>query len=116
MPAYGNADMHIFFRPCSEKPTQVSGNSNPYAIFGGKSYVTGSEANGDQVKVFVIENITDGSFVARLEHNTETGIITLFDGSGNKLGKKQLSEYELAWGVIDPKAEKFTLLVRMHMH
>ena len=86
---------------------QTRENSNPYAIFGSKPYVAGAEQNKEQVKVFVIENIAEGSDVARLEHNTETGVVTYFDKAGDILGCKQLKPGERAWPSIDPKAEKY---------
>ena len=36
---------------------QTGENSNPYAIFGSKPYVAGTEQGKEAVKVFVIENI-----------------------------------------------------------
>ena len=86
---------------------QKAENQNPYAIFGGKPYVAGAEQNKEQVKVFVIENIAEGSYVERLEHNTETGVVTYFDKAGEILGHKQLKQGERAWPSIDKKAEMY---------
>ncbi len=86
---------------------QSSENSNPYAIFGGNPYIAGEPTDSESVKVFVVDNIDEGSPVARLEHNTETGVIILFDADGNVIGRKQLAKGERAWPTIDPKAEKY---------
>ncbi len=82
-------------------------NSNPYAIFGSKPFIAGEEASRERVKVFVIENIAEGSRVARLEHDTETGVIEFFDLDGMLIGQKQLAKGERAWMSIDKKAEKY---------
>ncbi|WP_418983882.1 hypothetical protein [Alistipes sp.] len=59
---------------------QDAENSNPYAIFGRASYVAGEQQEKDNVeKVFVIENAAEGSEVARMEHNPQTGQIRIFD-------------------------------------
>lgn len=86
---------------------QNAGNQNPYAIFGSEPYIAGAKAADAEVKVFVIENFAEGSTVARLEHNTTTGVVTYFDKAGNVLGQKQLKEGERAWPSIDKKAEQY---------
>lgn len=86
---------------------QRAENQNPYAIFGSKPYVAGAEQNKEQVKVFVIENIAAGSDVARLEHNTETGVVTYFDKEGNAIRQKKLRKGERAWPTQDRFAEKY---------
>ena len=49
---------------------QNSENSNPYAIFGCTPYVAGDkDAGATAEKVFVIENFSKGSKVARIEYN-----------------------------------------------
>ena len=85
---------------------QTGENSNPYAIFGSKPYVAGTEQGKEAVKVFVIENIAEGSNVARVEHNTETGVVTYFDIAVEILGHKQLKQGERAWPSQDPKWTK----------
>lgn len=58
---------------------QNNENSNPYAIFGSNPYIAGDKTDEVREKVLVIENIRDNSQIVRLEHNTETGIMTTFD-------------------------------------
>ena len=49
---------------------QNSENLNPYAIFGCTHYVAGDkDAGANAEKVFVIENFSKGSKVARIEYN-----------------------------------------------
>ena len=49
---------------------QNSENPNPYAIFGCTPYVAGDKDAGETAeKVFVIENFSKGSKVARIEYN-----------------------------------------------
>ncbi len=49
---------------------QNSENLNPYAIFGCTPYVAGDkDAGATAEKVFVIENFSKGSKVARIEYN-----------------------------------------------
>lgn len=86
---------------------QKAENQNPYAIFGIKPYVVGETKEKEQVKVFVIENLTEGSTVSRLEHDTKTGIVTSFDKEGNAIGIKQLKIGERAWPMQDPHARKY---------
>jgi hypothetical protein len=86
---------------------QDGGNSNPYAIFGGNPHIAGERSDAERVKVLVIENIAEGSRVARLEHDTQTGVVTFFDSDGIVLGQKQLAPGERAWPTMDPKAEKY---------
>lgn len=88
-------------------------NQNPYTIFG-RICVLGGEAENDKPgvrgvpdAVFVIENPVADSPVARLEHNTRTGIVTIFDRAGKIVGEKQLTDAERAWLTQDPKAEKY---------
>lgn len=88
-------------------------NQNPYAIFG-KTFVLGEEGqNGKSADVevadvvFVIENSSVDSPIARLEHNTQTGVVTFFDRVGKVVGEKQLTDAERAWLTPDPKAEKY---------
>ena len=88
-------------------------NQNPYAIFG-KTFVLGEEAKNDKPgvrevpdAVFVIENPSAGSLIARLEHNTRTGIVLIFDRAGKIIGEKLLTDAERAWLTQDPKAEKY---------
>lgn len=82
-------------------------NPNPYAIFGSKPFIAGEERGKEPVKVFVIENMAEGSKVARLEHNTETRVVTSFDKKGNAILKKKLKEGERAWLTQDRFAEKY---------
>lgn len=86
---------------------QTAENSNPYAIFGSKPYIADGRTAGERVKVLIIENISDGSLVARLEHDTETGILKFFDSEGGFVGQKQLAKGEQAWPTQDRKAEKY---------
>lgn len=88
-------------------------HKNPYAIFG-KTYVLGEKGeNGKSATskvtdaVFVIENTAADSPIARLEHNTRTGIVMFFDRAGKVIGEKQLTDAERAWLTPDPKAEKY---------
>lgn len=57
--------------------------------------------------MFVIENSATDSPIARLEHNTRTGIVTFFDRVGKVVGEKQLTDAERAWLTPDPLAEKY---------
>lgn len=82
-------------------------NSNPYAIFGSNPYIAGDKADGEHVKVFVIENIRDNSQIVRLEHNTETGIVTAFNNENMAVLQKKLREGEKAWLTQDRFAEKY---------
>lgn len=82
-------------------------NSNPYAIFGSNPYIAGDKADGEHVKVFIIENIRDNSQIVRLEHNTETGIVTAFDNENMVVLQKKLKEGERAWLTHDRFAEKY---------
>ncbi|MDR1756016.1 MAG: hypothetical protein LBR65_03525 [Culturomica sp.] len=86
---------------------QSGENSNPYAIFGCNPYIAGEQSGSERIKVFVIENIAEGSRVSRLEHDTHTGVVTFFDRDGMVLGHKQLKPGERAWPTMDPKAEKY---------
>ncbi len=86
---------------------QTSENSNPYAIFGGNPYVVGERTDSERVKVLVIENIAEGSRVARLEHDTQTGVVTAFDTEGNIVRERQLKKGERAWLTMDRFAEKY---------
>lgn len=87
---------------------QDSENSNPYAIFGRTPYVAGAkDAGADGEKVFVIENFAEGSKVARIEHNPQTGIIKLFDEDGVFLAARKLLDNDRAWPTMDRKAEKY---------
>ena len=88
-------------------------HKNPYAIFG-KTYVLGEKGeNGKSATskvtdaVFVIENTAADSPIARLEHNTRTGIVMFFDRAGKVIGETQLTDAERAWLTPDPKAEKY---------
>ena len=80
-------------------------NQNPYAIFGNKPYVAGAEQ--ERTTVFVIENFAEDSEVARLEHDTETGLVRFFDFEGTLVDEKQLAQGERAWLQQDPLAEKY---------
>lgn len=82
-------------------------NSNPYAIFGSNPYIAGDKTDGEPVKVLIIENIRDNSQIARLEHNTETGIITAFDNENMVVLQKKLKGGERAWPTQDRFAEKY---------
>ncbi len=86
---------------------QIGESSNPYAIFGCNPYIAGEQSDSERIKVLVIENIAEGSQVARLEHDTQTGIVTFLDRDGMVLGQKRLAPGERAWPTIDPKAEKY---------
>lgn len=82
-------------------------NSNPYAIFGSNPYIAGDKVDGEHVKILVIENIRDNSQIARLEHNTETGVVTAFDNENMVVLQKKLKEGERAWPTQDRFAEKY---------
>ena len=86
---------------------QKAENQNPYAIFGIKPYVVGETKEKEQVKVFVIENLAEGSTASRLEYDTKTGIVTSFDKEGNAIGMKQLKIGERTWPMQDPHARKY---------
>lgn len=87
---------------------QDAENSNPYAIFGCTPYVAGDkDAGADTGKVFVIENPSSESQIARMEHNPKTGEIRLFDLNGVLIAERLLTRNEKAWPTIDRKAEKY---------
>ncbi len=67
----------------------------------------GERTDAERVKVLVIENIAEGSRVARLKHDTQTGVVTFFDREGIVLGHKQLAPGERAWPTMDRRAEKY---------
>lgn len=87
---------------------QDSENSNPYAIFGRTPYVAGAkDAEADGEKVFVIENFAEGSKVARIEHNPQTGRVRLLNKHGKLLKEKRLKACENGWPTQDRFAEKY---------
>ncbi len=86
---------------------QKAQNSNPYAIFGGSPYVIGAESGQEQAKPFVIENLAEGSEVAWLEHNPQTGLVKFFDAANNLIAERLVTPGERAWPTPDPKAEKY---------
>lgn len=87
---------------------QDAENSNPYAIFGCTPYVAGDkDAGADTEKVFVIENFAEGSKVARIEHNPQTGRVRLLNKHGKLLKEKLLRAGENGWPTQDRFAEKY---------
>lgn len=87
---------------------QHAENSNPYAIFGRAPYVAGEkQENANTEKVFVIENAAEGSEVARMEHNPQTGRVKLLDKHGKLLKEKLLKAGESGWPTQDRFAEKY---------
>lgn len=87
---------------------QNSENSNPYAIFGRTPYVAGAkDAGADGEKVFVIENFAEGSKVARIEHNPQTGRVRLLNKHGKLLKEKLLKACENGWPTQDRFAQKY---------
>lgn len=87
---------------------QDAENSNPYAIFGRAPYVAGEQQEKDNAeKVFVIENAAEGSEVARMEHNPQTGHVKLIDKHGRLLKEKLLKAGESGWLTQDRFAEKY---------
>lgn len=87
---------------------QDAENSNPYAIFGRVPYVAGEQQEKDNAeKVFVIENAAEGSEVARMEHNPQTGHVKLIDKHGRLLKEKLLKAGESGWLTQDRFAEKY---------
>lgn len=87
---------------------QHAENPNPYAIFGRAPYVAGErpeDANAE--KVFVIESAVEGSEVARMEHNPQTGYVKLLDKHGKLLKEKLLKAGESGWPTQDRFAEKY---------
>lgn len=87
---------------------QDAENSNPYAIFGRAPYVAGEQQeNVNAEKVFVIENAAEGSEVARMEHNPQTGHVKLIDKHGRLLREKLLKAGESGWLTQDRFAEKY---------
>ena len=87
---------------------QNSENSNPYAIFGCTPYVAGDKDAGETAeKVFVIENFSKGSKVARIEHNPQTGRVRLLNKHGKLLKERLLKACENGWLTQDRFAEKY---------
>lgn len=87
---------------------QHAENSNPYAIFGRAPYVAGEkQENANTEKVFVIENAAEGSEVARMEHNPQTGRVKLLDKHGKLLKEKLLKAGESGWPTQDRFAETY---------
>ena len=87
---------------------QNSENSNPYAIFGCTPYVAGDKDAGETAeKVFVIENFSKGSKVARIEHNPQTGRVRLLNKRGKLFKEKLLKACENGWLTQDRFAEKY---------
>ncbi len=86
---------------------QKSENSNPYAIFGGNPHIAGERSASERVRIFKIGNIAEGSPIARLEHDTETGIVRSYDSDGNVVRERKLKKGEHAWPTMDRLAEKY---------
>jgi hypothetical protein len=86
---------------------QEGDSSNPYAIFGGDPYIAGGRLNGARTRTFVIENVAEGLRVARLEHDTETGVVRSYDSEGNLIEVRTLRRGERAWPTMDRFAEKY---------
>lgn len=87
---------------------QDAENLNPYAIFGCTPYVAGDkDAGADAEKVFVIENFTANSPVARIEHAPRSGHVRLLDKHGKLLKEKWLKAGENGWPTQDRFAEKY---------
>lgn len=87
---------------------QDAENSNPYAIFGCTPYVAGDkDAEASAEKVFVIENFTANSPVARIEHAPRSGHVRLLDKHGKLLKEKWLKAGENGWPTQDRFAEKY---------
>lgn len=87
---------------------QDAENSNPYAIFGCTPYVAGEkDYETDADKVFVIENFTANSPVARIEHSPRSGHVQLLDKHGKLLKEKLLKVGENGWLTQDRFAEKY---------
>jgi hypothetical protein len=92
---------------CTISFAQSGENSNPYAIFGGNPHIAGERSDAERVKVLVIENIAEGSRVARLEHDTRTGVVMAYDSDGNIVRERKLKKGERAWPTMDRFAEKY---------
>lgn len=84
---------------------QQTEKTNPYAALGHAPYIIGTERESElKNAIFVVENVADGT---RLEQSLATGRVRVFDKDGNLIADKQLKANERAWGVPDPKAEKY---------
>ncbi len=78
------------------------------AIFGCTPYVAGDKDAGETAeKVFVIENFSKGSKVARIEHNPQTGRVRLLNKHGKLLKERLLKACENGWLTQDRFAEKY---------
>lgn len=93
---------------CTISSAQTPSNPNPYAIFEKKRCISGGQTQTQaRVQLFEVDHVAGDSPVVRLEHDTQTGIVTLFDIADNRIKQTHLKRGHRAWGVPDPKSEKY---------
>ncbi len=67
----------------------------------------GTDSGQEQAKTFVIGNLAEGSEVAWLEHNPQTGLVKFFDAANKLIGERLVAPGERAWPTMDRYAEKY---------